>query len=116
MPKIHLWREEVVEVDDFITISLTIETADQKRRCLWYRFPSKYTSFLTFSCDPFVVATILMAMNQSSDLVVHGQVSPSLLRNLEEFQAAWSCWHPDRYHHIQITADIEREQMPSHTD
>ena len=44
-----------------------------------------------------------------TDLHVHAGVSPSLLRNLEEFQAAWACWRPGHYARIGISADAERE-------
>jgi hypothetical protein len=49
-------------------------------------------------------------MSLSTDVVVHGEVSPSLLRNLEEFQAAWICWCPQKYQKIEIQAEVEREQ------
>lgn len=111
MSKIHIWPEEITEVADEITISITIEDSQQIRTSLWYRLPSKYKSMVTHSCDPFVVATIMMAMNQSSDLVVHGEVSPSLLRNLTEFQAVWHCWRPQSYSLVNIIADIEQEQV-----
>ncbi|MGH7844652.1 MAG: O-methyltransferase, partial [Candidatus Binatia bacterium] len=47
---------------------------------------------------------------EQTDLTIHGEVSPSLLRNLEEFQVAWNCWLPEQYARIEITADCEREE------
>lgn len=105
----HLWKEETVEAQGLITVSVTIEHPDRTRNRLWYRLPSEYRDRLTLSCDPFVVAYILPAMNQSTNLLVHGEVSPSLLRNLAEFQTAWSCWRPGFYQPIEITAEVERE-------
>ncbi|MFB8791396.1 MAG: hypothetical protein U7123_21810 [Potamolinea sp.] len=110
MPPIHIWQEEASEINGFITVSVTIEQPNQTKSHLWYRLPSQYTSLLTNSCDPFVVATIFLAMQQGTDLIVHGEVSPSLLQNLAEFQAAWHCWRPQLYQQIEITADVEREQ------
>lgn len=110
MRKTHLWKEEVVEANGLLTISATIENPDRERTNLWYRVPAKYSSAITESCDPFVVAIIFAIMNQSTDLVVHGEVSPSLLRNLEEFQAAWFSWQPNQYRQVKISAEIEREQ------
>jgi hypothetical protein len=49
-------------------------------------------------------------MNAPADLEIHGEVSPSLLRNLEEFQKAWALWLPNRYHPVQFSALTEREQ------
>jgi len=48
-------------------------------------------------------------MRTSADMVIHGEISPSLLRNLEEFQDAWHCWLPEQYRKINITADVEKE-------
>ncbi|HEY9648985.1 MAG TPA: hypothetical protein V6C88_21580, partial [Chroococcidiopsis sp.] len=83
--------------------------AAPQRRTLWYRVPEQYGDALTPNCDPFAIATLLLAMRHSADLVVHGPVSPSLITNLEEFQAAWSCWRPNHYHRIAIHADSEQE-------
>ncbi|NES69276.1 MAG: hypothetical protein F6K24_30630 [Okeania sp. SIO2D1] len=109
MAKIHLWPEVPNIIDDLIHVSTTIETTNQSKFNLWYRFPIKYQDCLTDSCDPFVIATIFLAMSQGCDLIVHGQVSPSLLDNLNEFQLAWSSWKPKIYQKINITADVEKE-------
>ena len=90
--KIHLWIEDVVDKDDSTVIGATIEKPNQKRDALWYKVPCKYRHLLTKSCDPFVVGTIFIAMRESLDIIVHGEVSPSLLRNIDEFQEAWMCW------------------------
>ena len=110
MRKTHLWLEESIEANDSTTVSVTIENHDQSRTRLWYRVPSQYGSLISSSCDPFVVATLMLAMSVSTDVVVHGEVSPSLLRNIEEFQAAWICWCPQKYQKIEIQAEVEREQ------
>ena len=110
MRKTHLWQEEAVEANGSTTVSVTIESHDQSRSNLWYRIPSEYSPLISSSCDPFVVATLMLAMSQATEVVVHGEVSPSLLRNLQEFQAAWVCWCPQKYQQIEITAEVEREQ------
>lgn len=111
MRQINLWREESSGADGTITISAIIEYPDQTRTSVWFRVPSQYHSLITSSCDPLVVATLLLAMSRSTDIKVHGTVSPSLLRNLTEFQAAWSSWRPKLYHPIEITAETEQEQF-----
>lgn len=116
MQHTHLWQEEVTQVDGFTTLSVIIEQPNQTPSRLWYRVPSEYSSVLTKNSDPFVVATIFLAMQQSTNLVVHGDVSPSLLQNLAEFQAAWSCWCPQRYQQVEITAEVEREQPKASTN
>ena len=109
MRQIHLWREEAIESDGLTTVSVTIELSNQGRSRLWYRVPSEYGELLTPSCDPFVVATIFLAMSKRADMVVHGEASPSLLQNLAEFQAAWRAWRPYHYGQIEIAAEVERE-------
>ncbi|MBW4635812.1 MAG: hypothetical protein KME30_29205 [Iphinoe sp. HA4291-MV1] len=109
MSQIHIWPEPTVKSNDLITVSATIEILNQERNSLWYRLPDKHSSLLTSSCDPFVVATIFMAMTQGVDVVVHGEVSPSLLQNLTEFQTVWACWR-SHYKQVEITAEVEREQ------
>lgn len=111
--QIHLWREEIVEADNIVTTSVAIEIPHQTRKSLWYRLPAEYSSQITSSIDPFVVATIFIGMTAGVDLRVHGEVSPSLLRNLEEFQTIWKCWRPEVYKKIEIIADVEREQPRS---
>jgi hypothetical protein len=110
MPQTHLWPEEIVEEGDLLTLSMTIELADGTRTRLWYRLPAQYRDLLTSSCDPFVIATTFLSMSQGTEVLVHGQVSPSLLQNLEEFQAIWSSWRPQEYKMVKISADREKEQ------
>lgn len=102
--------ENTLEADSETIASVTIEAHKHKRQVLWYCLPTKYSSMLTKSSDPFVLGTLFTAMNRSTDLYVHGEVSPSLLRNLEEFQEVWRCWMPEQYTKIDIVADVEREQ------
>jgi hypothetical protein len=108
--KTHLWPENIVETEGQILVGVVIENQNQKRSNLWYRLGAEHHHLLTKTCDPFVVAMIFNAMRKSTDLYIHGQVSPSLLRNLEEFQAIWNCWLPNRYTKIEINADIEQPQ------
>ncbi len=116
MRQTHLWQEETVEADGLTTVSLTIESPNQERSRLWYRIPVEYSSLITPSCDPFVVATVLLSMRWLAPTTVHGQVSPSLLQNIEEFQAAWSAWEPGRYRPIKISAEVEQEQSLTYSE
>lgn len=107
--KMHLWQEELQTSNGFVTIAATLEKSKQDRVRLWYRLPETYAGSLSRVCDPFVVGTTFAVMRQRADLHVHGQVSPSLLRNLEEFQNVWASWRPNVYKQIEITAEPERE-------
>jgi hypothetical protein len=107
--KNHLWPEEVAREGDFITLGAVLESPDGGRRRLWYRLPSAYREAVTKSCDPFVLGILFTVMKSPADLHIHGEVSPSLLRNLVEFRDAWASWKPQKYHRIEILADLERE-------
>jgi hypothetical protein len=108
--KTHLWKEEALTVGDSIVLSAAIESPTRGLRKLWYRIPSEFSSLIGTSCDPFVVANIFLIMSEGADCIVHDQVSPSLLRNLVEFQGAWALWYPNKYKQVEITADGEREE------
>ncbi len=109
MPDLQLWPEPPHETDGQITLGATIETPAGERQLLWYRVPAQFHRQLTASSDPFVLGVLFKAMRAGLNLRVHGQASPSLLRNLEEYQAAWTVWRPDKYTKINITADTEQE-------
>ncbi len=109
--KIHVWLDETSEHGDMLELSAKIESPEGNHR-VRYRINRAYKEWLTPSADPFVLASLFCAMRNDSDLVVHGSVSPTLLRNLAEFQAAWACWKPDVLKEVEIIADIEREADP----
>jgi hypothetical protein len=110
MRQTHLWREAAVEVDGETPSVSQLSHPTKSAASCGIGFPTQYNSLITPSCDPFVVATILLSMQWAAPVAVHGQVSPTLLQNLEEFQAAWSAWEPQRYHPVKISADVEQEQ------
>ncbi len=110
MKQIHIWKEDTVETDYTATTSIVLELPNKTRKSIWYRIPVGYASQLTSSMDSFVVATIYVGMTVGADLRIHGEVSPSLLQNIEMFQTIWKCWRPEAYpHKVQIIADTERE-------
>lgn len=109
--KIHLWPEQTVQDGDSVTLASTLERPDGRRQRLWYRIPATYRNAVTTSCDPFVLGFLFNFMRTSTDLNIHGQVSPSLLRNLVEFQDTWAGWNPAKYHRVEINADVEGEQI-----
>jgi hypothetical protein len=115
MEIIHLWPEEPAIHGEEITISFTLDLPGSSQKRLWFRLPSSHRSSLSHSCDSFILASLFIAMQTPANIVVHGMVSPSLLNNLEEFQAAWVAWKPNKYHKIEISAEIEEEQKPAET-
>ena len=109
MSNLHLWPEPPVIQNDQIEMSFTLEDASGERQRVWYRCSAEHQPALSANCDPYVLAALFIAMQQKADLVVHGQVSPSLLKNLCEYQAAWVCWQPKRYAAVEISAEMEQE-------
>ncbi|MFO0752909.1 MAG: hypothetical protein U0411_06245 [Thermodesulfovibrionales bacterium] len=107
--KTHLWPEEPVRSGGAVTAGVVVEGPQHDRVRIWYRVPERYGGLITASGDPYVLVMLFTAMRIPTDLHMHGEVSPSLLRNLDEFQAAWACWRPERYVKVEITADAERE-------
>jgi len=107
----HIWKEEKTEADGSITITAIIEDSKQSKTSLWYRVAAEHSSKITKSWNPLVVGTIFWGMKKGADLHFHGEVSPSLLRNLEQLQIIWSCWRPQSFKKINVIADKEIEQQ-----
>lgn len=107
--KMHLWIEDPVQIGPSVTLGATLESGDGSRKRIWFRVPEEFSSVSNYSHDSFVLASLFHAMRCASDLIVHGSVSPSLLRNLEEFHTIWNCWLPEVYARIDICADDEKE-------
>lgn len=60
---------------------------------LWYEVDEAHADALTDRGDPFVLATLTLAMTEGLDLAVTGApVDAALLRNLVEFQRIWQVW------------------------
>jgi hypothetical protein len=105
----HIWPIEPFVENDEVIVSAMMESVSGKPFQLWFKLPVKHKQELTNLCDPFVIASIFYGMKNSSTMMVHGQVSPSLLQNLEEFQAIWVNWDPVKYKKIEIKAETEKE-------
>ena len=111
-----LYIEEQKKINSKIELACRFESKMTRHR-LWYRVELRREEELCNNADPFVLGILQIAMNAGEPLRVHGRVSPSLLRNLEDFQKAWAAWIPEKYKVIDIRADDEREsEMPDNTD
>jgi hypothetical protein len=109
--KLHIWVEEPVSDADGTTFSAVIEDPVNGRQTLWYKLPSQSAKLACNSFDAFIVANIFLIMKAGADCNFHGTLSPSLLRNLVEFQSAWAAWRPERYKQVEISADKEEEEI-----
>jgi hypothetical protein len=110
---IHLWPQTPLEQDGQTQLTFFLELPNNERIEAWYRIDDQPKATILESCDPFVMPSVFMAMETGSDLHVHGQVSPSLLRNLDELQSIWKMWRPGKYTKVELSADREQElQLP----
>lgn len=106
MKKLLTIHPEALETrDGRVEWRAVLEAPGMERRTVWFRTPEEYASHLSSSADAFVIACLFYAMREGLDLRVHGSVSPSLIRNLYEYQKAWTCWRPERYRRVTIEAD-----------
>jgi hypothetical protein len=107
--------KEWVEAEGHITVAATMARPDGSECELWYRVPADLKPALTHHADPFVVGVLFDVMHTGGRLLVHGDVSPSLLCNLEELNGAWNKWRPELYQKVEIVADRECEAAPAET-
>jgi hypothetical protein len=112
MNVLHIWPQEPIQQSGAIHLSALIEIPGEDRKTLWYKVPESHQQKIPATSDHFVIGTIFLQMKMGIDVHIHGQVSPSLLRNLVEFQSAWVAMRPD-LSCIDITADHEQEDEPS---
>ncbi len=110
MRRIDLHLEDRLIKDGALHAAVTLELSPERRENLWYRIPEDHQESLSDDVDGFVTALALRFAAEGKDVRVHGRVSPSLLRNLESYQAAWQAWVPGLYNRVMITADEERER------
>ena len=59
--------------------------------------------------EPFLMATLMIAMFEGRDVVAHGRVSLTLLANLEEYMAFWHCLMPETFHAVALHVDTIAE-------
>lgn len=62
--------------------------------------------------DGVLCAVVMHAMGTRANIRLHGPATRQALRNLAEFQLAWSRWLPDRYEPVAIEADVVVDARP----
>ncbi|BDU36505.1 hypothetical protein [Vibrio nigripulchritudo] len=79
-----------------------LESSDE----LWFEIENKVNQLDDSDCDSYVLAVIMDAMQEQREVHVKGEVSRTLLGNIEEFQSAWNKWLPELYHIVDIKVDV----------
>jgi len=111
---LHIWPQEPFNKEGATQLSAVIEAPGRGRKTLWYSIPECHQEFWPTASDHFAVGLVFLIMETGLDARIHGQVSPSLLRNLFEFQAAWSAMRPN-LKRVSIFADQEQEDSECHS-
>jgi hypothetical protein len=111
---VRVRREELAYEDGWTTAAITVEHPWQPYR-LFYRVKLPEGWRLSESSDCFVLVPLFAAMRTGGPLYVEGQVSPSLLTNLEEYQAIFSSWYRGRLKRVEIKPDKEAEAAQGET-
>ncbi len=109
MPVIRIFREDNSIDKGWILDSAVIELDGKTVGRLWFRIPEIHKESLSDNLDHFVLGSLFRAMEEGAEILAEGPVSSSLLRNLEEFTAAWAHWLPGKYRDISISAATECE-------
>jgi hypothetical protein len=109
-PLSELSLRPVKREGDQIRHSAVLRLASGKKQLLSFWVPRCAADAVTDRADPFVLAALHYAMADGAALHVRkAAVSPSLLRNLEEFQRAWASWRPEYLSAVPLFADQEAE-------
>jgi 7-cyano-7-deazaguanine synthase in queuosine biosynthesis len=96
-----------------MTRILTIRSHEADTSCF---FECSGLDLPSIDClDYAALATVFYGMQRKENIHIKGAVSMRLLRDLEEFQEAWSMW-TSRYRPIKITADSEIEDVAKLTN
>ena len=97
---------------DRVRLAADVTSPALGERELWYETDAARTDWLTDRADPFLVATLLLAMIEGGDLTVTGApVDPVLLRNLVEFQRIWQAWYG--YPMVAVHAETAAPDLPA---
>lgn len=110
---LNVWPEPVGENGPDIQLKAVLEFPNNERKVLWFRTPIREAPQPVTNADSFAIAAIFSAMHHADVMKVHGNVSPSLLNNLAEFQYAWAAWYPALYHVTDLQAEVEVEEPPA---
>jgi hypothetical protein len=111
----HLFPEASERRGGYLRRGCRIERHDAERckegDLLWYELPIQEIPD-EGDAETFMIAVIMMAMQERRTLRVHGTISRQLLGNLTEYRDAWCLWLPQTYHPIEFEVDHVEEDGP----
>ncbi len=116
---IHIIPSKQYDTEGKIRSQCEIERRDDDQTVssdvLWYEYQLPEGTKPVEDAEAFLIACIMLAMQEERSLHVYGSISQELLSNLEEFCSAWHAWMPWRYKKITFTCDtiLENTLDPS---
>lgn len=96
-----------------VLISSRIEMRDSRHKSpktLWFRFPAD--SQPSGDSDPFVIALLLLAMQNGEDMDVEGSLSRKFHEGLDAYQRVFHGWFPERFKLVTIRCTSLRDDIP----
>ncbi|MBI9043699.1 MAG: hypothetical protein JEZ06_04390 [Anaerolineaceae bacterium] len=103
-----IYPPQILRENDSILISSKLKLDNPVKGFpdfLWYKLPAKYEEFISLQSDAFLVAGLATAMHFGENIKVHGNVSPRLEYNLEEYMFTMKYLFPGVFQDITIEYD-----------
>jgi len=101
MNMLHIWPEEPQARDGEIRLAAVFEGLREGTKRLELAVPEAALPQAPLRADHFALAALFPAMSQAEVCIIHGPVSRSLLANLEELNAIWQMWRPEKYRRVE---------------
>lgn len=92
--------------DDKVIKSALVKNNDCPDKRYYFSFPKWTEEKLTDRADPFLMALIFELMETGGKIQIQGEVSFSLIKNLENFSRIWHHWFPKKYKEISLQCKI----------
>ncbi|HMD89972.1 MAG TPA: hypothetical protein VKF38_12490, partial [Anaerolineaceae bacterium] len=99
-PEIKLKNGEVI-VSAGIKFNKPVLKKPEK---VWFAFPESYYPYISGRADAFAASFLPLAMAVREDLLTEGDLSPRLVRGLQEYQLALNFWYPKQLALVDIQA------------
>jgi hypothetical protein len=94
-----------------LSATIVFEKAHREAATIFYRFPGLPQEVVTLNSDPFVAATLLVAMLSGEDLRIEGPVSERLLARIHTIVDIYAAWVRGTQR-VRVTADVAETPPP----
>jgi len=72
---------------------------------LWFEVGENEKNNVSDRCDAFLAALFLLSMRLGENIEVAGEVSPTLIKNINIYQNIYNHWFPEKYSIVNILTD-----------